>query len=197
MRGSSRRATTVWAILSATVGTPKILVPPPCGFGISTARTGGGNYLPEDIRFQTLYRLFFRSASKSSTEHPSTPGAPLLALTFSHACQTSAFEISNGLPDDFSSLTRLLPGSAPRFRCQPFLFRHFIGSDARLPDPYLTHPSAPFPTRSPRQASTNAAVGGLEPPPAGRFRRAHLHRPHSTRSRSSTYIKLPSRSGRT
>src|SRR5688572_18030248 len=47
-------------------------------------------------------------------EHPSTPDAPLFALTFSHACQTSAFEISNGLPDDFSSLTRLLPGSAPR-----------------------------------------------------------------------------------
>ena len=27
---------------SPTVGTPRILVPPPCGFGISTARTGGG-----------------------------------------------------------------------------------------------------------------------------------------------------------
>jgi RimJ/RimL family protein N-acetyltransferase len=35
-------ATTVWATRSATVGTPKILVPPPCGFGISTAFTGGG-----------------------------------------------------------------------------------------------------------------------------------------------------------
>jgi hypothetical protein len=35
-------------------------------------------------------------------------------LTFSHACNTSTFEISNGLPGDFSSLTRLLPGSAPR-----------------------------------------------------------------------------------
>jgi hypothetical protein len=33
---------TVWAIRSATAGTPRILVPPPCGFGISTARTGGG-----------------------------------------------------------------------------------------------------------------------------------------------------------
>src|SRR5664279_2528176 len=46
-------------------------------------------------------------------EHPSTPGAPLLSLTFSHACHTSAFEISNGLPDDFSSLTRLLPDLSP------------------------------------------------------------------------------------
>src|SRR5664280_1286090 len=46
-------------------------------------------------------------------EHPSTPGAPLLSLTFSHACHTSAFEISNGLPDDFSPLTRLLPDLSP------------------------------------------------------------------------------------
>ena len=55
-------ATTVCAIRSATVGTPRILVPPPCGFGISTARTGGGKYVPDDIRFQILYRLSFRSA---------------------------------------------------------------------------------------------------------------------------------------
>ena len=48
--GSSCRATTVWAILSVTVGIPSILVPPPCGFGISTARTGGGKYVPDDIR---------------------------------------------------------------------------------------------------------------------------------------------------
>jgi hypothetical protein len=32
-------------------------------------------------------------------------------------------------------------------------------------------------------------VGGLESPPAGRLRRAYLHLPHSTESRSSTYIK--------
>jgi hypothetical protein len=36
------------------VGTPRILVPPPWAFSISTARTGGGKYDPEDIRFQTL-----------------------------------------------------------------------------------------------------------------------------------------------
>jgi len=38
-------------------------------------------------------------------------------------------------------------------------------------------------------------VGGLEPPPAGRLRRANLHLPCSTASRSSTYIKLPSAFG--
>jgi hypothetical protein len=57
--------------------------------------------------------------------------------------------------------------------------------------------SAPFPTRSPRQSSANAAVGGLGPPPAGRSRRANLHHPHSTRSESPTYIGLPSCSGHT
>src|SRR5438034_11534099 len=42
-------------------------------------------------------------------DSPSTPGAPLFALTFSHASQTARFEISNGLPGDFSASTRLLP----------------------------------------------------------------------------------------
>ena len=60
-------------------------------------------------RFHTLYRLLFRSASNSSMLTPSTPGAPLFALTFSHACMTAHFEISNGLPGDFNSFTRLLP----------------------------------------------------------------------------------------
>ena len=47
-----RFAATVCATRSATVGTPSILVPP--ALGISTAFTGGGNYVPADIRFQTL-----------------------------------------------------------------------------------------------------------------------------------------------
>ena len=84
-------------------------MPPPCGFGISTARTGGGKYDPEDIRFQILKRLFWRSSSNAARSTPSTPGAPLFALTFSYARQTSHFEISNGFTDDFSSLIQLLP----------------------------------------------------------------------------------------
>jgi hypothetical protein len=39
--------------------------------GYLTARTGGGKYVPEDSRFQTLYRLFFRSAPNASTVTPS------------------------------------------------------------------------------------------------------------------------------
>jgi hypothetical protein len=34
----------------------------------------------------------------------------LFALTLFHASQTARFKISNGLPGDFSSPTRLLPG---------------------------------------------------------------------------------------
>src|SRR6201987_4695440 len=41
--------------------------------------------------------------------HTINPCAPLFALTFSYACQTSHFEISNGFADDFSSLIQLLP----------------------------------------------------------------------------------------
>ena len=42
----------------------------------------------------------------------------------------------------------------------------------RLPGPHLTPLTTPFPRRSPRQSSANAARGGLKPPPAGRLRRA-------------------------
>jgi hypothetical protein len=40
-------------ILSATVGMPKRLSPPSF-FGIATMRTGGGKYVPDDMRFQIL-----------------------------------------------------------------------------------------------------------------------------------------------
>jgi hypothetical protein len=40
----------------------------------------------------------------------------------------------------------------------------------------------PFPHRSPRRSSANAAWGGLKPPTAGRLRRANLHLLHSTMS---------------
>jgi hypothetical protein len=33
---------------------PSVRIPSPCGFAISTARTGGGRYEPDDIRFQTV-----------------------------------------------------------------------------------------------------------------------------------------------
>src|ERR1035437_7700767 len=66
-----------------------------------------------------------------------------------------------------------------------------IGTAHRLPDPHLTQSSAPFPCRSPRRSSANAAHGGLEPPAVERFRRAYLHLSHSTASRSLDYMIRP------
>src|SRR5574342_288983 len=112
VRGSSISAATVWATRSPTVGTPKILVPPDA-LGISTARTGGGKYVPDDIRFQILYRLFPRSFSKSSMDCLSTPAPPLFALTCFHACHTKTLGMANGFPSGSDWLTRLLPGQVP------------------------------------------------------------------------------------
>jgi hypothetical protein len=50
-------------------------------------------------------------------------------------------------------------------RQQRFGFTH-------LPDPHLTPLTAPFPHRSPRRSSSNAACGALKAPPEGRLRRA-------------------------
>lgn len=50
-------ATTVCATRSAIVGTPSTRTPPPCGLGISTAMTGGGNQIPELIRFQIFVEV--------------------------------------------------------------------------------------------------------------------------------------------
>src|SRR6266513_3979870 len=94
--GSRYIAATVWAILSATVGTPSIRTPVPDFFGISTALTGGGKYVPELRRFQSVYRLFFNSCSNSWRDCPSTPPAPSLALTLRYASHTTCFEIANG-----------------------------------------------------------------------------------------------------
>jgi hypothetical protein len=56
-----------------TVGTPSIRAPFPDFFGISTALTGGGKYVPELIRFQSLYRLFFNACSNSWRDCPVDP----------------------------------------------------------------------------------------------------------------------------
>src|SRR5260370_41253299 len=97
---------------AASVGTPRTRVPPE-DLGISTARTGGGKYVPDDIRFQILYRLSPRSFSNISMVTPSAPAAPLFALTLFHACHTSCFGMANGFPSRPDMFTRLLPGHRP------------------------------------------------------------------------------------
>jgi hypothetical protein len=80
--GSVRSFTTICAVLSATVGTPSVLVPP-LFFGIATAFTGGGKYNPDAILFHSLYRLFAKSFSNSTIDTSSIPAAPLSAAAIS------------------------------------------------------------------------------------------------------------------
>src|SRR5215469_6988377 len=108
VRASSAIAAAVCATLSATVGTPRTRVPPEA-LGISTARTGGGKYVPDDIRFQILYNLPPRPSSNISMVTPSAPAAPPFALTRFHACHTRRLGMSNGLPSGPDMLARLLP----------------------------------------------------------------------------------------
>jgi hypothetical protein len=61
-----------------------------------TARTGGGKYVPDDMRFQILYRLPFRSRPNASIFSASTPAAPPFALTRWYASTTTFLEILNG-----------------------------------------------------------------------------------------------------
>src|SRR5208337_3644510 len=48
---------------------------------------------PDAIRFQTLYRLPFRSCSNLASDTPSTPAAPRFAFTRRYASQTSCLEM--------------------------------------------------------------------------------------------------------
>src|SRR5664279_83247 len=63
------------------------------------------------MRFHSLNRLFFKSRSNCSIDTPSTPAAPLLALTLRYASHTMCLEISNGFTCDLDSLTWLLPAT--------------------------------------------------------------------------------------
>src|SRR5579859_537610 len=137
-RGSSAIAATVCATLSPAVGTPRILVPPE-DFGISTALTGGGKYVPDDIRFQILYKLLPRSFSNASMVTPSAPAAPPFAFTRFHACHTRRLGMSNGFPSCPDMPTRLLPGPSPRLLSR-------------------TSPDEPAPSLRPRYRSLSATT---------------------------------------
>src|SRR5262245_64578378 len=87
------------------------------------------------------------------------------------------------------------PGSSRDRNETPVLMSSLYVSTLQQPSSSWSLPDTscvPFPTRSPQRSSANAAVGGLASPPAGRRRRACLHLPRSTASRSSTYRPLPS-----
>src|SRR3954470_9445625 len=123
-------ATTVCATRSPIVGTPSRRTPEPCGLGISTALTGGGEYEPELVRFEILWMLSARSASNASRSCPSTPAAPLLALTRRHASQTIGLGIANGLSLVFGMFARFLPRPRSRLFDRTFRISRPLGSTA-------------------------------------------------------------------
>src|ERR1700756_5241519 len=108
--GSRIIFTTVCATRSAMVGIPRERIPP-LAFGISTRRTGGAKYDPDDIRFQILKRFLFRSFSKVAMETPSPPAAPWFAFTCSQASQTRRLEMSYGFASGIGSSRRRLADS--------------------------------------------------------------------------------------
>src|SRR3954470_10835374 len=99
------------------------------------------------MRFHSLNRLLVRSCSYCSIVTPSTPAAPLLALTLRYASQTTRLEISNGLTCGFDSLTWLLPGT---------LVDHQTNQDN--PPPSLQPPYRTFTATTRRSAPCPASV---------------------------------------
>jgi hypothetical protein len=92
------------------------------------------------------------------------------------------------------------PGTrhTPRFRCHLFIVttlqRRF--AYARLPDPCLAHLCAPFSSSLTTTVFSQRRMRGFEASPAGQLRRANLHLPRNTASKSSAYdIKLLSTFG--
>jgi hypothetical protein len=86
----------------------------------------------------------------------------------------------NRLPPDLSRSPGLAPVSTP---LEFVTTRHQRFAHARLPDPHLTRSRRAFSRSAHHERHlTDAACGGLEPPPAGRPRRTYLHLSHSTTS---------------
>jgi hypothetical protein len=84
------------------------------------------------------------------------------------------------LPPDLSRSPGLAPVSTP---LEFVTTRHQRFAHARLPDPHLTRSCRAFSRSAHHERHlTDAACGGLGPPPAGRPRRTYLHLLHSTAS---------------
>src|SRR5215218_4648187 len=71
-----------------------------------------------------------KTTSNVSRSCPSTPGAPLLALTRRHASQTIGLGITNGLSSVFGMFARFLPRPQPRLFDQTFRISRPLGSTA-------------------------------------------------------------------
>jgi len=135
--------------------------------------------------------------SRNSLSPPAHRADDSIGATGSHVPRKSPDQARAAyMPDAIWAVNRLppdssrSPGHAPVSTPLEFVTtRHQRFAHARLPDPHLTR-SSPRLFRSAHHAQhlTDAAHGGLRPPPAGRPRRTYLHLSHSTASGSS-YIE--------
>jgi hypothetical protein len=139
---------------------------------------------------------------------PITGASPLLRAGPPARCQHAAARLpmfharaadqahAASVPDTTWPVIGHPPGPAPAARSMatvsmPLRERNDTSTAVRVHSSSWSPPGTPpvpFPHRSPRRSSANAACGGLEPPPEGRLRRAYLHLSHSTDSRRLTYL---------
>src|SRR5674476_1703053 len=125
---------------------------------------------------------------------PSTPGAPLLALTRRYASHTSHFEISNDFPCDTDLPTRFLPGTLVDLTNNP----RWAGPFAPPPLQGLHHYYEPVRQHAPHRYSTPHSfcylVLFLVPP---QTMRAEVSGPAFPRSMQQPQTRLASPSCRT
>jgi hypothetical protein len=173
------------------------------GFSATTSRSAS----ERRIGTQCL-RLLPRHAPCCQPGGPQRPRTRLSApaLAFSCSVQEPQTRLSPSLRraplGQYTGTLQARPGSrpAPRFRC------HLVVNDASTTTPVTRRSGAsswsppdasraPFPCRSPRRSSANAAQGGLTPAPVDRRRKA-IHLPSLTqhRDRKVSYMTLLPRS---
>src|SRR5674476_831995 len=126
---------------------------------------------------------------------PSTPGAPLLALTRRYASHTSHFEISNDFPCDTDLPTRFLPGTLVDQTDNP----RWSGPFAPPPLQGLHHYYEPVRQHAPRRYSTPHSLPGrpgalLRPAPLrtglARFPRIRLKQARADPLQQTPYVLL-------
>ena len=120
-----------------------------------------------------------------------TTGSHVPRKSPDHARATStpdtAWAVSRHLPD--SSRDKPTPVS---MSSSSLTTRHQWFALARLRDPYLTRsPARRFRNAHHLGSFTDAACGGLKPPPARRLRRTYLHLLRSTAPAAARYIRTP------
>jgi hypothetical protein len=131
---------------------------------------------------------------------PARHGEPAARLPMFHAGAADQAHAAS-VPGTTWPVIGLPPGPAPAARSMatvsmPPCERHDTSTAVRVHSSSWSPPDTspvPFPHRSPRRSSANAACGGLEPPPEGRLRRAN--RPSSLAQHRLPVVSLPAHQG--